>query len=138
MSHQPEAASDIAPTAARPLTGLRRLVAAWRNSMAGLQDVWRTAEAFRLEAALLVISVPASFWITEGALARAALVGAVLFVMIVEVLNSAIEAAIDRIGPERHEMSRMAKDLGSLAVLLAAILAGLLWIAAAAARFWPG
>jgi diacylglycerol kinase (ATP) len=106
--------------------------------MAGLADVWRTSEAFRIEAAVLVAAVPASVWIADGALARAGLVGAVLFVMIVEVLNSAIEAAIDRIGPERHEMSRMAKDLGSLAVLLASVLAGLLWIAAAAARFWPG
>jgi diacylglycerol kinase (ATP) len=138
MTDRPEAASDTAPRAAPPLSGLRRLGAAWKNSMAGLNDVWRTAEAFRLETAVLVISIPAAFWIAEGAFTRAALIGAVLFVMIVEVLNSAIEAAIDRIGPERHEMSRMAKDLGSLAVLLAAILAGLLWIAAAAARFWPG
>jgi diacylglycerol kinase (ATP) len=106
--------------------------------MAGLADVWRTAEAFRIETVVLVASVPAAFWIADGALARAGLIGAVLFVMIVEVLNSAIEAAIDRIGPERHEKSRMAKDLGSLAVLLASVLAGLLWIAAAAARFWPG
>jgi diacylglycerol kinase (ATP) len=139
MTERPDLAAEKAePFAAAPMSGLRRLAAAWRNSMAGLRDVWRTAEAFRLEAAVLVISVPAAFWIAEGALARAALIGAVLFVMIVEVLNSAIEAAIDRIGPERHEMSRMAKDLGSLAVLLAAILAGLLWTAAAAARFWPG
>jgi diacylglycerol kinase (ATP) len=138
MTDRPEAATDMPPAVARPLTGLRRLAAAWKNSMAGLQDIWRTAEAFRLETAALVVSVPAAFWIADGALARAALIGAVLFVMIVEVLNSAIEAAIDRIGPERHEMSRMAKDLGSLAVLLAASLAGLLWIAAAAARFWPG
>ena len=106
--------------------------------MAGLADVWRTAEAFRLETAVLAMSIPAAFWIAEGAFTRAALIGAVLFVMIVEVVNSAIEAAIDRIGPERHEKSRMAKDLGSLAVLLAAILAGMLWIAAAVARFWPG
>jgi diacylglycerol kinase (ATP) len=124
--------------AAPPRNGRHRLGAAWSNSMAGLADVWRTAEAFRIEAAVLVASIPAAFWITDGALARAALIGAVLFVMIVEVFNSAIEAAIDRIGPERHEKSRMAKDLGSLAVLLAAVLAGLLWIAAAAARFLPG
>ena len=130
--------THAAPNAAPQLTGLRRLAAAWGNSMAGLADAWSTAEAFRLEAVILVISIPAAFWIAEGALARAGLIGAVLFVMIVEVLNTAIEAAIDRIGPERHEKSRMAKDLGSLAVLLAAILAGILWIAAAVERFWPG
>jgi diacylglycerol kinase (ATP) len=141
MTERPDTLTEKAPAerhAARPLTGLRRLGAAWQNSIAGLADVWRTAEAFRLEAAVLVISFPAAFWIAEGALARAALIGAVLFVMIVEVLNSAIEAAIDRIGPERHEKSRMAKDLGSLAVLLAAILAGILWIAAAIARLSAG
>lgn len=99
--------------------------------------MWRTAEAFRLEAAALAVSIPAAFWIAEGALARAGLIGTVLFVMIVEVLNSAIEAAIDRIGPERHEKSRMAKDMGSLAVLLASLLAALVWIAAAASRLWP-
>jgi diacylglycerol kinase (ATP) len=142
MAERPEITTNKAaqpePFAAPPRNGRHRLVAAWRNSMAGLSDVWRTAEAFRIEAAVLVISVPAAFWVADGALARAGLIAAVLFVMIVEVLNSAIEAAIDRIGPERHEKSRMAKDLGSLAVLLAAILAGLLWIAAALARFWPG
>jgi diacylglycerol kinase (ATP) len=131
-------AAPAEPYAAPPRSGRHRLSAAWGNSMAGLADVWRTAEAFRMEAAVFVISIPAAFWIAESALARAALIGAVLFVMIVEVLNSAIEAAIDRIGPERHEKSRMAKDLGSLAVLLAAVLAGILWIAAAVARFWPG
>jgi diacylglycerol kinase (ATP) len=141
MTERPDMLTEKAsaePHAAQPLTGLRRLGAAWQNSMAGLSDMWRTAEAFRLEAGVLVISLPAAFWITDGALPRAALIGAVLFVMIVEVLNSAIEAAIDRIGPERHEKSRMAKDFGSLAVLLAAILAGILWIAAGIARFWPG
>jgi diacylglycerol kinase (ATP) len=133
-----EKSATAEPYAAPPRNGRHRLRAAWGNSMAGLADVWRTAEAFRIEAVVLVASVPAAFWIADGALARAALIGAVLFVMIVEVINSAIEAAIDRIGPERHEKSRMAKDLGSLAVLLASVLAGLLWIAAAAARFWPG
>ena len=134
----PDGAAPPEAFAPPPMRGLRRLAAAWRNSMAGLADVWRTAEAFRLETAVLAMSIPAAFWIAEGAFTRAALIGAVLFVMIVEVVNSAIEAAIDRIGPERHEKSRMAKDLGSLAVLLAAILAGMLWIAAAVARFWPG
>ena len=142
MTERPDILTDTTvpaePYAAPPRNGRHRLRAAWGNSMAGLTDVWRTAEAFRIEAAVLVASIPAAFWIADGALARAGLVGAVFFVMIVEVINSAIEAAIDRIGPERHEKSRMAKDLGSLAVLMAAILAALLWIAAVAARFWPG
>jgi diacylglycerol kinase (ATP) len=65
------------------------------------------------------------------------LVCAVLFVMVVEVVNSAIEATIDRIGPERHDKSRMAKDLGSLAVLLSALIAAILWGAATVDRLWP-
>lgn len=141
MTEQPDLLTKKAAPAetfvAPPRSGRHRLRAAWGNSMAGLADVWRTAEAFRIEAAVLVVSIPAAFWIADGALARAGLIGTVLFVMIVEVVNSAIEAAIDRIGPERHEKSRMAKDLGSLAVLLASALAGLMWVAAAAARFWP-
>lgn len=117
------------------LRGLRRLQAAFRNSMAGLSDIRREQEAFRLEPALLVLSVPAAFWISGDPFRRAVLVCAILFVIVVEVVNSAIEAAIDRIGPELHGLSRMAKDLGSLAVLLAAIIAAILWGTAAADRF---
>lgn len=112
------------------LKGMTRLVAAFRNSKAGFGDIWRGEEAFRIEAVVFVLSVPAAFWLGETALAVAALIVSVLFVMIVEVLNSAIEAVVDRIGPERHELSRIAKDLGSLAVLLSACVTGLIWLAA--------
>ena len=64
-------AAQAEPFAAPPRNGRHRLGAAWRNSMAGLADVWRTAEAFRIEAAVLVISVPAAFWVADGALASA-------------------------------------------------------------------
>ncbi|MGJ8616771.1 MAG: diacylglycerol kinase [Sulfitobacter sp.] len=114
----------------QPLKGMARMVAAWRNSMVGLRDIWRGEEAFRIEAILCAVSVPVAFWIGEDFLEAALLIAAGLFLIIIEVINSAIEATIDRIGPERHELSRLAKDLGSLAVLLASVLLGLLWLAA--------
>ena len=112
------------------LRGVARLRAAFRNSLAGLRDIWRGEEAFRIEAVILVPSIPAAFWLGESALSVAALIVSVLMLLIVEILNSAIEAVVDRIGPERHELSRIAKDLGSLAVLLTALAAGLIWLAA--------
>jgi diacylglycerol kinase (ATP) len=113
------------------LKGLRRLYAAFLNSMAGFRDIWRTEEAFRIEVMLLVPAVPAAFWLTPDGFERAILIAALLGVILAEVLNSAIEATVDRIGPERHEKSRIAKDLGSLAVLIAAAIAAILWGAAA-------
>ena len=114
----------------KSLSGLPRLAAAWRNSMAGFRDAWRSEEAFRIEVILALLSIPAAIWIARDALHIALLIASVLLVLIVEVLNTAIEAAIDRIGPERHELSRMAKDMGSLAVALSALVPGLLWLAA--------
>ncbi|TCP42890.1 diacylglycerol kinase [Rhodovulum marinum] len=113
-----------------PLKGLARLRAAFVNSMTGLRDVWRNEEAFRLEAAALMLAVPAAVWLADSVFQGAILVASVLLVMIVEVLNTAVEAVVDRIGPERHELSRIAKDLGSLAVLLASVLAAMVWLAA--------
>lgn len=117
-----------------PLKGMARLRAAFGNSMSGLRDIWRSEEAFRLEVGLLVLSLPGAAWLSTGAFQAAMLIGSLLLVMIVEVLNTAIEAAVDRIGRERHELSRVAKDLGSLAVLLASVLAALLWGAALVER----
>lgn len=114
----------------QPLKGMSRLVAAWHNSRAGLRDIWQSEEAFRLEVLALVPLTPLAFWIADDAFQAALLIASVLFVVLIEVLNSAIEATIDRIGPERHDLSRTAKDLGSLAVLIATLIAGLLWVAA--------
>ncbi len=114
----------------QPLKGIARLRAAYSNSMAGLRDIWRSEEAFRLEAITFIFCIPAAFWLGETIFHSALLIVSVLLVLIVEVLNSAIEAVVDRIGPERHELSRIAKDFGSLAVLLSAFLPGILWLAA--------
>ena len=109
------------------LTGVRRLVAAYQNSQAGLRDMWQREAAFRQEVILLAASVPMAIWLGQSIGQTALLIGSILVLVIVEILNSAIEAAIDRIGPERHELSRIAKDLGSAAVLLTALIPFTTW-----------
>ena len=107
--------------------GLTRLIAAFRNSVAGCHDIWQREEAFRQEAVMLVMSVPIAIWLGNSIVHMGLLIGSILLLVIVEVLNSAIEAVVDRIGPERHELSRIAKDLGSLAVLLTALFPLAIW-----------
>ncbi|WP_208347033.1 diacylglycerol kinase [Pseudaestuariivita rosea] len=112
------------------LKGAARVSAAFRNSMAGFRDIWRNEEAFRIECLIFLAGIPLAFWLGSDLFMTALLIASVLLVLIVEVLNSAIEAAIDRIGLERHELSRIAKDLGSLAVLMSAFIPVLLWLSA--------
>ena len=114
----------------QPLRGRARITAAWRNSRAGLRDIWTNEEAFRIEAVMWIVSVPLAFVVGQTLFQAALLIAAGLFLLLIEVLNSAIEAVVDRIGPERHELSRTAKDLGSLAVLIATLMLALLWGAA--------
>jgi len=114
--------------------GLARLRAAWGHSCSGLRDAWVREEAFRLEVFLFIASFPAAAWLAASVSQAALLVGSVLLLMIVEILNSAIEAIVDRIGPERHELSRVAKDLGSAAVLLTALFPAGVWGAIVAAN----
>jgi diacylglycerol kinase (ATP) len=113
-------------------------MAAFRNSVRGFRDIWRMEEAFRLEVLLLIVSVPAAFIIGSNALWTGALIASLLIVIIIEILNTAIEAVVDRIGPERHELSRVAKDLGSLAVLLSCLLPAIVWSAALYGAITPG
>lgn len=110
-------------------TGFSRLWHATGYSLAGLRAGWGEA-AFRLEACLAILLVPLSFWIGRGWTEVALLAGSVLLVMIIELLNTAVESAIDRIGPEWHDLSKRSKDMGSAAVLLATLLAGGIWAAA--------
>jgi diacylglycerol kinase (ATP) len=121
----------------QPLKGAPRLIAAWRNSRAGLRDIWRGEEAFRMEAVLWLVSIPIAMTVARDIFEAAILIAAGLFLLIVEVLNSAIEAVVDRVGLELHDLSRMAKDLGSLAVLMATLLVAGLWVAALWVRFFP-
>jgi len=97
-------------------TGLMRLLNAFGNTYRGLVGAWREEAAFRQECALAVVLVPLGSWLADNGVERALLVGPVIFVLVVELLNSAIEAAIDRIGEERHTLSGLAKDMGSAAV----------------------
>ena len=121
--------------ATQPLKGVARLIAAARNSGQGAKDIWTDEEAFRLEVLLLVVSIPFAFWLGETLFQSALLIGVMLLLIIVEVINSAIEAVVDRIGPERHDLSRKAKDFGSLAVLVATLLVALVWGAALLDRY---
>ena len=109
-------------------TGFNRMWHATRYSLAGLRAGWSEA-AFRLEACLAIVMLPLAFWVGRGWVEVALLAGSVLLVLIVELLNTGIEAAIDRIGPERHALSKRAKDMGSAAVFLSLLLAGGIWAA---------
>ena len=107
--------------------GIERLMAAYQNSAAGFQYIWRREEAFRQEFMLLVLSVPLAAWFGNSLPHMGLLIGSILLLIIVEILNSAIETVVDRIGPERHELSRIAKDLGSLAVVTTALIPLVVW-----------
>jgi diacylglycerol kinase (ATP) len=128
MSTSPESLGGQPVNPQKLRTGFSRLWHATGYSMAGLRAGWGEA-AFRLEACLAVVALPLAFWIGRSWLEVALLAGSVLLLMIVELLNTAVEAAIDRIGPEWHALSKRAKDMGSAAVFLATLLAGGIWAA---------
>ncbi len=115
-------------------TGLSRLWHATSYSIAGLRAAWGET-AFRQEALIAAVLVPAAFWLGRDWVQVSLLAGSALLVLIVELLNTGIEAAIDRIGPQWHELSRRAKDMGSAAVLISLVLCGGIWIAALFQRF---
>lgn len=108
--------------------GLTRLLNAFGNSLRGFIGAFREEAAFRQELALAVIVVPAGVWFGHSGVERALLVAPMLLILIVELLNSAVEAAIDRIGTEHHELSGLAKDIGSAAVFAAFVLLGTMWV----------
>ncbi|MEO5355119.1 MAG: diacylglycerol kinase [Magnetococcus sp. XQGC-1] len=108
-------------------TGWQRLVRATHYSLAGLRVAWQGEAAFRQELCLTLLLLPLAFWLGENASQRALLIASLLVVLIAELLNSAVEAAIDRFGGERHPLSGQAKDLGSAAVFVALLLVGVVW-----------
>ena len=110
-------------------TGLKRLWHAAGYSLAGLRAGWHE-KAFRQEALLALVMLPAAFWLGRSWVETALLAGSVVLVLVVELLNTGIETAIDRIGPEWHPLSKRAKDMGSAAVLLSLLLCAGVWIAA--------
>ena len=115
-------------------SGVVRLWHATRYSLHGLQTAWGEA-AFRQEVFAAVVLLPVAIWLGQNWVERALLGGSVVLVLVVELLNTGIEKAIDRIGPEWHDLSRRSKDLGSAAVLLSLLLCGAVWLGAAWSRF---
>jgi diacylglycerol kinase (ATP) len=118
-------------------SGLARIWRALRNSLEGLGAAYRHEAAFRLEVWTAAVLIPVAVLLPVGALGRALLIGSILVVLICELVNSAIEVAIDRISLERHPLSKRAKDIGSAAVLMALINAGVVWVCVLFARFGP-
>jgi diacylglycerol kinase (ATP) len=115
-------------------TGASRMWHAFGYSVAGLRSGWGET-AFRQEAIAAIVMVPVAFWLGRTWVETALLAGSVMLVMMVELLNTGIETAIDRIGPEWHDLSKRAKDMGSAAVLLSLLLCMGIWLAAAWARW---
>ena len=111
-------------------TGLDRVIHAAGYSWAGLKAAYTGESAFRQETWLCVIAAPLAFWLAKTWEQAALLLGSLLLVLIVELLNSAIEAVVDRVSFERHELSKRAKDIASAAVLMALVLAGGIWLSA--------
>jgi diacylglycerol kinase (ATP) len=114
--------------------GLSRVWHATGYSLAGLRAGWNET-AFRQEALASVALIPAAFWLGSSWIETVLLAGTVILVLIVELLNTGIEAAIDRIGPEWHDLSKRAKDMGSAAVLLSLLLCAGTWVLALLHRF---
>jgi diacylglycerol kinase (ATP) len=109
------------------LAGMRRLVLAFVNSWQGFRGAFRFEAAFRQEVALAVVLLPLGVYLGKTGVERALLVASVLLVLIVELLNTGIETVVDRIGLERHELSGLAKDVGSTAVLLSFAVLVVIW-----------
>ena len=107
---------------------ITRLIKATDYSLNGLRDVWRTQAPFRYECYVLALVIPIGWRFGETPAERALLIGSWVVVLIVELINSAIETIVDRIGADRHELSGRAKDLGSAAVFCSIVLSALVWV----------
>lgn len=116
-------------------TGLTRIINAYGYSMQGLAAALKHESAFRQEAVLFIVLLPAAIWLGQDWLQTILLVGSLLLVLIVELINSSIEAVVDRIGDERHELAGRAKDMGSAAVFIALANVIFIWAIIAWQRF---
>ena len=109
-------------------TGITRLWRAFGYSFQGFRHTWREEAAFRQEVALALAVIPAGLYFGRSGVERALLVSPMLIILVVEILNSAVEAVVDRSGTERHPLAGMAKDMGSAAVMLSFALLGTVWL----------
>ena len=122
------APARVAPLDRPKPRGIDRILRAARASWNGLAGCYREEAAFRQELALAIVVIPLGLWLGHTGVERALLVAPMLLVLIVELLNSAIEATVDRIGLERHVLAGLAKDIGSAAVLMSFILMAAVWL----------
>ena len=118
MNHRPD----------KGMTGPVRLSRAFASTWRGFVVAWREEEAFRQECLLALLLVPLGLWLGQSGVERALLIGPIFVVLAIELVNSAVEATVDRIGVERHPLSAIAKELGSAAVFVAFVLLALNWI----------
>lgn len=116
------------PSAKPGSTGLLRVWRAFGYSLAGLRAAWSNEAAFRQEVVLLAVLAPLGLWLGDNGVERALLVGTLGLVLVTELVNSAVEAVVDRHGPELHELAGRAKDTGSAAVLIAIVIACVTWL----------
>jgi len=116
-------------------TGVRRLFNALGYSLSGLASAFRHEDAFRQEALLAAVLIPIALLLDVGGTAKALMIASVLLVLIVELLNSAVEAAVDRISLDQHRLSKRAKDIGSAAVFLSLVNVAVVWALVLAERF---
>jgi len=108
-------------------TILAHILKAFMWSMAGIKAAWKNEQAFRWEATIVFLMMPVGLWIGRTAVERALLIACSMLILITELLYSAVEAVVDRIGPKRHELSKRAKDLGSAAAFISMITAAVVW-----------
>jgi diacylglycerol kinase (ATP) len=108
-------------------TGLVRVWNAFFYSIEGFKAAFRHEDAFRQELLLALVCIPLALWLEPGAIGRALMIGALFLVLIVELVNSAIEAVVDRVSLEKHDLAKRAKDIGSAAVLLSLVNAATIW-----------
>lgn len=118
------------------VAGVKRIINAAHYSSLGFSFAWKNEAAFRQELILCCVLVPGAFWLGQTSMERIALISCCALVVIVELLNTAIEAVVDRIGPERHELAGSAKDLGSAAVAVSLLLTLVVWALVAYSRFF--
>jgi diacylglycerol kinase (ATP) len=111
-----------------PTGPVSRLIRALGFSLDGLKAAWRSEWAFRVDVVLCAALAPLAMWVGGNGVERAVLIGSLALVVMAELINSGIEAVVDRIGPDRHELSKKAKDVGSAVVLVALLNAGIIWV----------
>ncbi|MFU0841538.1 MAG: Diacylglycerol kinase [Burkholderia sp.] len=128
---KPQSAADL-----KGKSGITRLINATRYSMQGFKAAFQNEDAFREEVLLAVVLIPAALLLPVGAVEKVLLIGSVLMLMLTEILNTAVEAVVDRIGPELHPLSGRAKDLGSAAVFIATVLLIITWAFLALPAVW--